>query len=315
MKQWDTFISHASEDKELVAKPLALALKQRGLRVWLDEFQLRIGDSLRKTIDEGLANSRFGVVILSPSFFSKHWTSRELEGLFALEETGRGILLPVWHRVDKAAVQRYSPMLAGIKSGQTLKGIEKLADELADRVFDASYGELATDSRELATLLAKRASRDAVGELFSSRPGLLGRMLADPIEGRVVVAPQFGRYSVDFCVGEFYPSIGDYDDWRVIRLADPLDPLFPSRNTPSPGVVTGLKLLEAVRKVVARDLRVARKKVAGIKSTFTGVLVAGRRPQPRSKMTKLLRDFNEGLSDCKLHTYDWLLDLTMTNKD
>jgi len=69
MKQWDTFISHASEDKEQVALPLSLALRQRGVRVWLDKFELRIGDSLRQKIDEGLANSRFGVVILSPSFF------------------------------------------------------------------------------------------------------------------------------------------------------------------------------------------------------------------------------------------------------
>jgi hypothetical protein len=45
--EWDVFVSHASEDKEGFVRPLAEALKDRGLRVWFDEFTLRVGDSLR----------------------------------------------------------------------------------------------------------------------------------------------------------------------------------------------------------------------------------------------------------------------------
>ena len=68
---WDVFISHASEDKEGVARPLATMLSERGCRVWLDETEQKLGDSLRAKIDSGLAQSRYGVVILSRSFFSK----------------------------------------------------------------------------------------------------------------------------------------------------------------------------------------------------------------------------------------------------
>lgn len=68
---WDVFISHASEDKGVVAEPLAAQLRARGLKVWLDKTELRIGDSLRRKIDYGLAHSTFGVVILSKSFFAK----------------------------------------------------------------------------------------------------------------------------------------------------------------------------------------------------------------------------------------------------
>ena len=57
--------------------------------MWLDRFELRVGDSLRERIDESLAQSRFGIVILSPSFLAKGWPKRELNGLFALEESGR----------------------------------------------------------------------------------------------------------------------------------------------------------------------------------------------------------------------------------
>jgi hypothetical protein len=79
-KDWDAFISHASEDKDEIVRPLARELQQRGLRVWYDEFELRIGQSLRRKIDEGIARSAFGVVVLSNAFFAKNWTQYELDG-------------------------------------------------------------------------------------------------------------------------------------------------------------------------------------------------------------------------------------------
>jgi hypothetical protein len=57
-KKWDVFISHASEDKAQLARPLASALNDRGISVWYDELSLKMGDSLRSSIDFGLANSR-----------------------------------------------------------------------------------------------------------------------------------------------------------------------------------------------------------------------------------------------------------------
>lgn len=88
-KEYDVFICHASEDKDDVARPLAEALKAAGLDVWFDEFELRIGSSLRRNIDMGLVHSRFGVVILSPAFFEKGWSNYELDGLVTREVGGR----------------------------------------------------------------------------------------------------------------------------------------------------------------------------------------------------------------------------------
>ena len=68
---YDAFISHASEDKAGFVRPLAKALGKMGFRVWYDEFELRVGDSLRQSIDKGLINSRFGIVVLSSAFFAK----------------------------------------------------------------------------------------------------------------------------------------------------------------------------------------------------------------------------------------------------
>ncbi len=83
--QWDVFICHASEDKEEFVRPLAEALRHRGLRVWYDEFSLEVGDSLRQAVDRGLNKSRFGIVVLSPSFFGKNWPEWELNGLVTKE--------------------------------------------------------------------------------------------------------------------------------------------------------------------------------------------------------------------------------------
>src|SRR5207245_3829644 len=65
---WDVFICHASEDKAFVRR-LVASLAALGVDCWFDEFELRIGDSLVAKIDEGLARSRHGDVVLSPSFF------------------------------------------------------------------------------------------------------------------------------------------------------------------------------------------------------------------------------------------------------
>jgi hypothetical protein len=108
----DAFISHASEDKVEVVQPLATALTKLGYRIWYDEFELRVGDSLRQSIDKGLVNSRFGIVVLSPSFFAKNWPRYELNGLTAREIGGRKVILPIWHRITREDVLAYSPSLS-----------------------------------------------------------------------------------------------------------------------------------------------------------------------------------------------------------
>ena len=126
---YDAFISHASEDKQKLVKPLADALTRMGYRIWYDEFELRVGDSLRQSIDKGLVNSGFGIVILSPSFFSKNWPQYELNGLTAREMKGHKVILPIWHMVDRDEVFSYSPPLADkvalFTRGASIKTIAK----------------------------------------------------------------------------------------------------------------------------------------------------------------------------------------------
>lgn len=132
-REYDVFISHASEDKDEVVRPLANALKSAGLKVWYDEFELKIGQSLRRKIDEGLARSRFGIVVLSKSFFNKGWTNYELDGLVTKAVTGDQILLPIWHKISKQEVIDYSPSLADkLARNTTIHTVEEIADEIEE---------------------------------------------------------------------------------------------------------------------------------------------------------------------------------------
>jgi hypothetical protein len=127
---WDVFISHASEDKATIARPLRDRLTAAGLRVWLDEAELKLGDSLRAKIDQGLAQSRYGVVILSPAFFAKDWPQRELNGLAGRESIQEKVLLPVWHGIDRAFVASRSPILADKLAVSSDRGLDCVASEI-----------------------------------------------------------------------------------------------------------------------------------------------------------------------------------------
>lgn len=133
-KEWDVFICHASEDKDGIVRPLARALVEEGLRVWYDEFTLTLGDHLRRSIDKGLALSRYGVVVLSPNFFAKEWPQTELDGLTARERDGVKVILPVWHNVDEPYVRRFSPTLAGRVAVSTQRGLEIVVREILNVV-------------------------------------------------------------------------------------------------------------------------------------------------------------------------------------
>lgn len=108
----DVFISHASEDKSY-AEALVRALREAGVTVWFDRISLEWGDDLRSSIDRGLQASRFGIVIFSKAFLAKKkWTEYELSSLFAREQLGKKLILPIWHGITREDLLEYSPGFA-----------------------------------------------------------------------------------------------------------------------------------------------------------------------------------------------------------
>lgn len=131
-KQYDVFICHASEDKKDFVSSLASRLVESGLNVWYDSFTLKLGDNLRRCIDQGLLNTRFGIVVLSPSFFRKEWPQKELDGLVTLESDGKKVILPIWHNVSYRDVAKYSPKLANRVGVKTSRGLDVVIKEILD---------------------------------------------------------------------------------------------------------------------------------------------------------------------------------------
>jgi hypothetical protein len=120
---YDVFICHASEDKEEIALPLARELEKQGLTVWIDTFRIRLGESISKAIDNGLAKSRYGLVVLSHDFFKKYWTGSEIGGIKSIESKGEMKLLPILHNITIDEVRKYSPTLADRNAKSSDKGL------------------------------------------------------------------------------------------------------------------------------------------------------------------------------------------------
>jgi len=132
---YDLFICHASEDKDSFVRPLAEALRVEHVEVWYDEFSLKLGDSIRRSLDKGLLRSRFGVVVLSKAFFAKQWPQYELDGLAEREMRGRDkIILPIWHGITHRDVIEFSPSLANRHAVSSDSGLENVLKAIIDVV-------------------------------------------------------------------------------------------------------------------------------------------------------------------------------------
>ncbi len=134
--KYDFFISHASEDKDTYVRQLALLLENKGFTVWYDEYTLKIGDSLTKSINDGIKGSIYGLIILSKNFFKKQWTEKELNAFLSKEIIfENNLLLPIWLDVTKEEVFNFSPLIADKFAFKATSGnIPSLIDELSKRV-------------------------------------------------------------------------------------------------------------------------------------------------------------------------------------
>jgi Leucine-rich repeat (LRR) protein len=174
---WDVFVSHASEDKEAVVIPICKLLQRAGLRVWLDVSEIKLGDSIRARIDEGLARSRFGVVVLSPAFLAKKWTSNELGALFALEDEGQRRLLPVWHNLTFDEIRAKSPLLADRAAANTSDGSDAVAARIVDTVLYRAHGNsdegFLTETQLLARMIGVSTPASAIVSFLASHPNIV----------------------------------------------------------------------------------------------------------------------------------------------
>ncbi|EOY4517376.1 toll/interleukin-1 receptor domain-containing protein [Vibrio vulnificus] len=156
---FDIFLSHASEDKDDFVRTLSSTLKGFGVRVWYDEFSLKVGDSLSRSIDKGLISSNYGVVVLSKSFIAKDWTDYELRSLLAKELGKDKVILPIWHQISREEVLSFSPMLAD-RFALISKGNDVI--DVATKIIEVVRPDLFEKIMRRAAHLHRQASAQTV---------------------------------------------------------------------------------------------------------------------------------------------------------
>ncbi len=136
-KVYDIFISYAHEDKE-IAEVLFKKLSKLGLKIWVDELELKIGDSLLEEIEKAIKKSRYGIIILSRFYLKKNWPKEELK-LFLNRKllSGRKIILPIWHNITKKEIEETFPFLLDIKALSTKEySLSVIAEEIYNVASD-----------------------------------------------------------------------------------------------------------------------------------------------------------------------------------
>jgi hypothetical protein len=177
--KWGTFVCHVTADKKAFVTPLGEELQKFGVNVWLDAFILKVGDSLRQKIDEGLSKSRFGVVVFSPSFFQKKWPQAELDGLFAREMGGkRTVILPIRHQISIEELVERVPLLAGKFILNSSDGVPAIARKLVEVIrpealkLDQSHADAQKANSRLLEQLGEFGKNPTLAYRVSSGHGI-----------------------------------------------------------------------------------------------------------------------------------------------
>ena len=218
--------------------------------MWIDEQELVPGKSLVEQINNGLAESRNGAIVLSPSFLRKPWTKLELDGLVAGRMSRQKLLIPVWHEIDAAEVSKRSPLLAGLLAVRTADGIVKVADQIvraiyppapvdppslqerqafaiefvkslrlgffSGRTFETNIGSQTMN--EIRALLEESDTRPLLHllQLTGMAAEIRNRAASLLFGARLVNAPnEFLRVACE--MRAFYDARAAIDDWRVLR--------------------------------------------------------------------------------------------------
>lgn len=131
----DVFLSHASADKNEIVQPFAKRLHEIGISFWLDEAEIKWGNKLSKSINDGLQNSRYIIIFLSKDFAGRNWTEAELSAALTREnEEGRSVVLPVIIGTPEEVLKPY-PLLRDKIYKKWTDGIDSIVESLKDLIL------------------------------------------------------------------------------------------------------------------------------------------------------------------------------------
>lgn len=142
-RQFDVFLSHAGPDAA-IAQALYDELTARGLKVWFDGAELRLGESLTRQIDLGIARSKVGVILVTAALLEgRYWTEREM-GAFM---SSRRRIIPVLDGPTFDDLAAYSPLLSDLRG---LSTDDVSLDTIAELISETIRGGSADSEDVLA---------------------------------------------------------------------------------------------------------------------------------------------------------------------
>jgi hypothetical protein len=133
----DVFISYATEDNDF-ASDVAYGLKANGFSVWFAPLSLKVGNKLLDSVEQGIRESRKGILVLSKHYLAKGWTSYEMDILVREHIETRKPLLPIWLEVTKADVEARHAGLSGIVAITETRSIKDVTSKLIDTLSDGA---------------------------------------------------------------------------------------------------------------------------------------------------------------------------------
>lgn len=113
---WKVFICHSSKDKTNFVSPLAKLLRQKGTEIWYDEFSIARGDFIDENIQNGLKESKGGIVIVSKAFIElkpnkRNYINEELYVLLHNKKVNDGFLIPIFYDISRDELpEEYKPL-------------------------------------------------------------------------------------------------------------------------------------------------------------------------------------------------------------
>jgi hypothetical protein len=131
---FDFFLSYKHMDSSDLVEAIAAELRARKYDIWLDSTETHPGDSIFKSIEDGLSNSIDAIVVLSANYFTG-WAEHERQSIVSLMDANKIRIVPLWYHLNREDVQRHAPELAGIiavpVSDTTPRTIEQTCDIVA----------------------------------------------------------------------------------------------------------------------------------------------------------------------------------------
>jgi len=130
--KYDIFICHSSEDKKAFVDPFNAELESKGITAFYDKVSIAWGESIVRKINEGLAQSKIGVIVISDDFMKKEWPNTEIDALINLMINNNKRLLPILHNISYENMAQKYPLIASLSCrDSSKKSISEMVNEIS----------------------------------------------------------------------------------------------------------------------------------------------------------------------------------------